>query len=93
MGWHLLTKATPTAPHTTKTLPCKEREPRAVLRVDLERRWAAKRTWLGDCFGLGIKGGGGGMTAFDYVYIRIRVKAGRKREPNIPAGRELERGF
>lgn len=37
--------------------------------------------------------GGGGMTAFDYVYIRIRVKAGRKREPNIPAGRELERGF
>lgn len=34
-----------------------------------------KRTWLGDCFGLGIKKG---VIAFDYVYIRIRVKAGRK---------------
>lgn len=45
------------------------------MRVGLERTWSAKRTWLEDCFGLGIKRR---VTAFGYVYIRIRVKAGRK---------------
>lgn len=60
------------------------------MRAGLERTWSAKRTWLEDCFGLGIKRR---VTALDYVYIRIRVKGGIKKELRIPAEGELERGF